>query len=803
MGTSGTLRTQMHRGLRAVRTKPIRLRILLASAIAALSGLLVILAAIAVGETGIETIHEEVGHSLAVLADQMQESLDRGLFERSREISTAAASLTLLSLIDGPADAQRRWLAARKELYPEYSGLAILSPDGRVLAATDPKLESTDFSAKPWFKAATREATVGDIREDDAFESPELAAGQTAHFVDIAAPIRSETGETRGVLVASLDWTWVKEIHDSVFGATATGSPIEIIVLNRKGVPLIGPKALQGRVFDMSAIDAAKAVGNRFTIGPWPDEEQSYVTGVAESDGYRSFPGLRWTVLVRRKVDGALAGASRLQQDIVIWGAGLTLLAAMAAWFLAGRMAAPLLELADAAAKIRRGEATEIPQVGLYAEAATLAQSMRVLVSELQSRQHDLAELNASLESQVAERTRRLAEQNVELEAAKVEAETATAAKSRFLASASHDLRQPLHAMSLFARALSRRIEGEEARHLLAQIELSLASLRAMFDALLNVSRLDAGLVVAQKAPVRLAELMEQVASSLRVDAESRGLSFRLRPLDATISSDAAILEAMIRNLGSNALKFTRRGGILLAARRRDGAIAIEVYDTGPGIDESQHAVIFREFQRANDQATGENDGLGLGLSIVRRYASLLGYRIELRSRPGRGSRFSVLIPAAHELIASAAERRTASARPAGNLDGKHILVLDDDAAIVSALVRDLTDRGGAARGFTSAREAEQAMDGTGWPDVAVVDFDLRARESGPAFIARLARERGRPIPTLILSGATDRATLTELVRSGFPWMTKPAHPDQIATAIRELGSPRTEPHDRATGQIA
>jgi signal transduction histidine kinase/ActR/RegA family two-component response regulator len=776
---------------------------LLASAIAVLSSLLVILAAIAVGETGIETIHEEVGHSLAVLADQMQESLDRGLFERSREISTAAASLTLLNLVGGSEDAQHRWLAARKELYPEYSGLAILSPQGRVLTATDRKLEGADFSSKPWFKSATEAATVGDIREDNAFLSPDLAAGQTAHFVDIAAPIRTDTGETRGVLVASLDWTWVKEIHDSVFGATGSGSPIEIIVLTRKGVPLIGPKVLQGKAFDMSRIDAAKAAGQRFTIGPWPDEDQSYVTGVAESDGYRSFPGLRWTVLVRRKVDGALAGASRLQQDIVIWGAGLTLLAAMAAWFLAGRMATPLLQLSDAAAKIRRGEATEIPKIGLYAEAAVLAQSMRVLVSELQSRQHDLAELNASLESQVAERTRRLAEQNVELEAAKIEAETATAAKSRFLASASHDLRQPLHAMSLFARALSRRIDGEEARHLLAQIELSLASLRSMFDALLNVSRLDAGLVVAHNAPVHLADLMRQVASSLRVDAESRGLAFRLHPLDVIISSDAAILEAMIRNLGSNALKFTRSGGILLAARQRGDWIAVEVYDTGPGIDESQHTDIFREFERTSDQATGENDGLGLGLSIVRRYAGLLGCRIELRSRLGHGSRFSVLIPRDQEVAASMPSRAMPAPKQAGDLGGKRILVLDDDAFIVSALVRDLTDRGGEARGFTTAHDAEAALSGGSyWPDAAVIDFDLRADESGPAFIARMAGRRGRPIPALVLSGATDRAALTEFVRSGFAWMTKPAHPDMIAAAILDLALPRTQRERQLTGHL-
>lgn len=769
--------------------KTIKLRLLLAAAIATLAGTLVILATVGVGETGVRRVRQEVGHSLAVLADQMQDKLDRGLYERFREITNSAALLGAQSRTPNDLRNHKEWLDTLQSTYPEYAWIGLVANDGEVLSATRGLLEGVNVSGQSWFKDGKQSATIGDVRDERLPVTPpqaDAAADGPQRFVDISAPIYARDGKLIGVIGANLSWSLAAEVRDSLFDDMEPDLSIDMIVLSRGGKVLLGPPDLDGLPVRMSNLQYTDADMGRFAIGTWLDGKE-YVTGFAKSDGYRSFQGLGWTVLAREEADVALAPATRLQREVVLWGAGLTLLAVIAAWLVAGRMAGPMLLLSNAAAKIRRGEATEIPEIGTYAEAEMLAHSLRVLVSELQGRQRALAELNASLESQVEERTSLLAEQNVELEAAKTEAERATAAKSRFLAAASHDLRQPLHAMTLFARALARRISGDEAQRLLGQLDQSLTSLREMFDALLNVSRLDAGLVAAHAAPVSLRQLVEDVSAGLRVDAEYRGLKFRSRAVDAVVISDAAILETIIRNLASNALKFTRRGGVLLAARRRGKVLSLEVYDTGPGIPADQHERIFREFERSKTQADGANDGLGLGLSIVRRYANLLGLKLEVRSRIGRGSCFVLRFPEHAETKTEKPKRADASAARSTTLAGRRILVLDDDELIVEALTRDLSDRGADVRGFSSTADAERTIAAGFTPDAAVIDYDLRSSETGPAVVRRLARRFGRGFPSLVLSGATDPQTMRALDMLGMPWMTKPARPDAIAAAVYDL----------------
>lgn len=768
----------------------LQLRAVLAAAIAGLGAALVVASTLAIGETGVHRVRHEIGNSLALLADQMQDKLDRALYERSREVSNLAALLGQQSQSTADLRARAAWINTIQSAYPEYAWLGVVAADGQVLTSTGGLLAGSDFSDRSWFKAALDHPVVGDVHPEKML-ADHLQADRTQalRFVDVAAPITTPSGQTIAVLAAQLSWTWAQEARDSLFGTTAPFASAEALVLDRDGIVLLGPPALEGQALKVGSVESAKSGAKRFAVEDWPDGHR-YVTGYSKTDGHRSFPGLGWIILVRADADAALAPVSGLSRDIVIWGLLLAGLAAAAAWMLAGRMAAPMLTLATAAEKIRDGRATEIPEVGAYSEAETLAQSLRILVSELHHRQNALARLNASLEDQISERTRRLEEQNIALEAAKVDAEQATAAKSLFLAAASHDLRQPLHAMTLFSRALSRRVSGPEATRLLSQLEECLTSLRQMFDALLNVSRLDAGPIKAEICPIPLQSLIERLSAGFKADAEHRHLRFLSRSVDVVVSGDPVILETMLRNLVSNALKFTREGGVLLAARRRADDVAIEIYDTGPGIPPDKHDRIFREFERSRDEAVGPNEGLGLGLSIVRRYARLLGVRVALRSRVGHGSRFSIIIPGS-KVAAVERAREKAPARAHVDLTSRTILVLDDDAAIVSALMRELEDRGAATRGFASASEAEQAIAAGFRPDAAVVDFDLRCAERGHAAAQRLAGRLGRPLPFLVLSGATDRETLRELFASGVPWLTKPADPDAIAAEIFDLcGAP-------------
>ncbi len=751
-----------------------------------LAGALVVASTLAIGETAVHRVRREIGSALALLADQMQDKLDRALYERSREISNLAALLGQQSQATSELSARTEWLNTIQSAYPEYAWLGVVADDGHVLTSTGGLLTSTDFSDRAWFKAALDHPLVGDVHSEKMLADHLRSENtQPLRFVDIAAPIVTPDGRTIAVLAAQLSWTWAQEVRDSLFGTTAPYGSAEALVLDRDGIVLFGPPALEGKMLKVGSVESAKRGANRFAVEDWPDGHR-YLTGYSKSDGHRSFPGLGWIVLVRADAAIALAPVSKLSRDIILWGLLLVGLASAAAWILAGRMAAPMLTLAAAAEKIRDGRATEIPEVSAYAEAETLAQSLRVLVSELRQRQMALADLNASLEDQISERTRRLAEQNAALEAAKVEAEQATEAKSLFLAAASHDLRQPLHAMTLFSRALSRRISGPEATRLLSQLEECLSSLREMFDALLNVSRLDAGLIRAETCPISLRSLIDRLSIGFKADAEHRGLRYASRSVDVVVFSDPVILETILRNLVSNALKFTHNGGVLLAARRRAGGVAIEIYDTGPGIPKEKHDRVFREFERSQDQAVGPNEGLGLGLSIVRRYAGLLGVRVALRSRVGHGTRFSITIPESR-VSASARTPDKEQPRAPTDLASRRILVLDDEATIVAALTRELEDRGAVARGFVSIPAAEKAIADGFRPDAAVVDFDLRCAERGHAAARRLAGCLGRPLPFLVLSGATDRETLKELAASGVAWLTKPADPDAIAAAIFDL----------------
>ena len=773
----------------ATMRRLLNLKHLLALSISILTCALIAIVTLTIGQAGVRRVEAEIGASLGILADQMQDKLDRAIFERYREIGIAAR-ISQIPLIADRSDVLRAWLIELQSSYPDYAWIGYADHNGKVVHATGGLLEGVDVSGQAWFRAGLKEPAVGDVHQSEFLAAALSRRSETAPlYLYIAAPVVNASGDTIGVIGAHLDWSWVNEVRDSLFGITPAGRTEQVLVLTGAGVVLLGPPELTGSLLTLKSVQAAMTGANRFASEEWPDGGR-YVTGYARSDGYRNFTGLGWIVLVRQDADVALAPARQLQRQTIIWGFGLAGLAACAAWMLSGQIAAPLLRLANSADAIRKGQQVEIPHVGGYAEAETLSRSLDALVFELKQRQVSLKEFNRSLELQVAERTSELAARNIALSLAREEAEGATATKSRFLAVASHDLRQPLHAITLFARALSRRVSGEEAQHLVAQLESSLASLKEMFDALLDVSRLDAGLIEPNITNISVKELVERITGGFRAEASGRGLTFKSRSINATIATDPVLLETMLRNLLSNSLKFTRAGGVLLAGRRRNGHILFEVYDTGPGISSDRQTRIYEEFERSKEHATGTNDGLGLGLSIVHRYASLLGIQIKLASRVGHGTRVSLALPEG-TMNGNEAPRDADAPVPAATvlrtLQGASVFVIDDDPQIIAGTERELTDRGCRVLSFPTIPEANAALLAGLRFDVAIVDFDLGNDQTGPALLDAAERARGQRIPALILTGGTDAATLAAVMKTGRPWLTKPAEPDTVAIALSDL----------------
>jgi signal transduction histidine kinase/ActR/RegA family two-component response regulator len=715
-----------------------------------------------------------------LLADEMQDKLDRAMFERLQSLDNMASIGKILQKTEAPASL-RSSLERFRNAYSDYSWIGFANPDGQILSATGGELEGRSVKEQTWFKQGSKGPYVGNVKLPDAKSERPLVHGHgLSDFIDLAVPV-SDEDTTFGVLGATLSADWAEEVKDTLLGSMKQAIPADVVVLNEARQVLFGPNAITGKSLDLPSIRAARPGNASFAVEKWPDGT-SYVTGFSKSDGYRSYPGLRWIVLVREDQKLAFAPVRSLQMNILISGAAFAALAALAAWVLAGKLSRPLLQLADTAEGLRQGRQLEFPEVGGYGEVRILSQSLRSLVAELGAQRASLAAANQSLESQVRDRTQLLAEQNVGLERAKAEAERATEAKSRFLAAASHDLRQPLHALTLFARALSRRVSGDEATTLVAQMEEGLRGLKGMFDALLNVSRLDAKLIEPARTPVSVAEIMDRVSVGSKVEAEQNGLKFLSRTHDWIVDTDAALLETIIRNLVSNALKFTKTGGVILAARHRAGQRVIDVFDTGPGLSAERHDRVFDEFSRTDQRAYGVNDGLGLGLSIARRYADLLGMKIVVSSRIGHGSRFTIVLPP--EAPAEQGRRPDSVTVREPGIIGVKVLVLDDDPLIVAALTRDLADRGNLVFGYQTAADAETALQEGLAIDVAVLDFDLRGRETGLEFIKRMSGRFGRNIPAIILSGGTDSATLATLAKSGRPWLTKPADPELIAATL-------------------
>ncbi len=290
---------------------------------------------------------------------------------------------------------------------------------------------------------------------------------------------------------------------------------------------------------------------------------------------------------------------------------------------------------------------------------------------------------------------------------ARTAAEAANRAKSQLLAAASHDLRQPLHALGLYTAALAARAAESEWRPLVGNVQRAVAALETQFEQLLDLSRLEAGVLSPASTRVNIAPLLARVAGELRAQADAKGISLRIAPTRVAVRSDTALLERIMRNLIANAIRHTERGGVLIGTRVHGAEVAIDVIDTGVGIAIEHRERIFDEFYQVRDARTSRsNAGMGLGLAIVRRLAQLLGHRIEVASTPGRGSRFRVLAASAgpaQPRVAMPAPRP--AGRTASGLNGAVVAVVDDDPAAVDAMAAlfatwDVTTVGAERRGF-------------------------------------------------------------------------------------------------------
>lgn len=375
----------------------------------------------------------------------------------------------------------------------------------------------------------------------------------------------------------------------------------------------------------------------------------------------------------------------------------------------------------------------------------------------------------------------RLERSNAALGAAKEEAETANRSKTRFLAAASHDLLQPVNAARLSISALADLDVPPEARAIAGQVERGLQTIEDLIKTLLDISKLDAGIVRPQLQPVFLPDLLAELAESFKPFAERKGLRLSARCPDLTVTSDVVLLQRILQNLVSNAVRYTSAGGIVLAARRRGGGVRVEVTDTGCGISAEERDLVFEEFFRGGARtASGEEPGLGLGLSIVQRMAQALDHPLTLASRPGHGTHVALALPLS-AIPAAAAPPAPVATR----LSGAHVLVVENDASTADALARLLQNwdaRVSTFRDLAGVRAAVAA--GAAPPDILVLDYHLDEGACGLDVAAYLRAGRADPLPVIVTTADHTGDVEARVAAAGAELVRKPIKPAQLRSLL-------------------
>ncbi len=385
---------------------------------------------------------------------------------------------------------------------------------------------------------------------------------------------------------------------------------------------------------------------------------------------------------------------------------------------------------------------------------------------------------------------RRLEQSNRDLSVAKEAAETANASKTRFIAAASHDVLQPLNAARLSVSGLSEILMDSEGASLVRQVERSLDTMEELLRTLIDISRLDSGVMKPELSNFALQDIFEALESDFAPLAQLAGLKLRIRPTSLCVTSDRIMLRRVLQNILSNALRYTGEGGVLIGARKRDGEVRIDVIDTGIGIAEDQKSLVFEEFHRGPQAATAHSGGLGLGLSIVRRMTQALGHALEFRSKIGTGTEFRITLPLA--------DNQSGAAKPAGiaampdnpvyGLFSAKVLLVENDRRVQEAMAGLLGRWNCNIRLAASLGEAMTALSTGGWsPDIIIADQHLDRGTLGSETITDARKLLKRHVPAIIITADPDKLLAGFAKEQRIEVMLKPVRPAELRALMAHL----------------
>ena len=621
-------------------------------------------------------------------------------------------------------------------------------------------------------KDFSRDAAYVEARSGKTYFGPVYFRKETEPYMTIAtAAGRGDTGVTMVEVNLKFIWDVVSQIKIGEAGyAYVVGAQGRLI--SHPDISLV-----------LQNTDLSRLAQVRAALGDTTEREG---TSIAENSqgkpvlvAYAAIAPLGWAVLVEQPRSEAFAAlnASMLRTGLLLFmGFVLSVLASLA---LARRMITPIRALQSGAAQIGAGSLDHRIDVHTGDELEALADQFNRMAGQLQ-------ESYSGLEQKIQERTRQL--------------ELAGQAKSRFFAAASHDLRQPMHALGLFIAQLRNHVRAPATREIVGQAEASVAAMRNLLDGLLDISKLDAGVLTPHFEDFPINPLLQRMESSFGSAAREKGLTLRAVPSRLVVRSDPMLLERIVLNLVSNAIRYTARGGIVVGCRRRGGRARIEVWDSGMGIPADKQQDIFQEFFQLANPEHDRGKGLGLGLAIVERSARLLDHRIALRSTPGEGSMFAIELPLG-DAQAGGVSTGPVARRPGASLNDKFVVVVDDEALVREGMQGLLASWGCRVLSVASGDEALAALAGEGrTPDAIICDYRLRGEENGIAVIQRLQSTCAADVPAVLISGDTAPERLREAKASGYRLLHKPVQPAKLRAVLSHLCSLASKPQASGVG---
>jgi signal transduction histidine kinase/CheY-like chemotaxis protein len=617
-------------------------------------------------------------------------------------------------------------------------------------------------------------------------------------FASIA--VRESDHRPSGVSIAELDLKFVTDVVQGI----AIGETGNAYVVDRENRLVAHPNlSLVLRETNLAGLPHVAAAREALAESPdaaLPTRWSQAIDGRGVLVSAVHIAGPDWLLFAEEPEDEALAPVRKiLYRNGALLIAGI-IVAFLASRLLAGALTRPILRLREGAIRLAGGRLDARIDVKTGDEIESLAQEFNRMAEQLE-------ESYSGLEAKVAERTRELASArdqvqrqarelamlNEELTAKvgelgvrKDEAEKANAAKTRFLASASHDLRQPLHTIGLLAGILRDHTRNDDARDLAGKVEASVAVMQNLFGSLLDISKLDAGAIRPGIIDFQVHDVLDRVEANYGPQAAEKRLAFRLRTSRAAVRSDPIVLERILGNLITNAIRYTDRGKILIGCRRSGEKLRILVLDTGIGIAADDLAIVFEEFVQLANPERDRTKGLGLGLSIVKRSAELLGHALIVRSTLGRGSVFGVEVPLSRDIPVTA--RAEFEAFPhTGSLQGAFVIVIDDDHASRTATETLFRHWGCHVAVAGSPDEAMRALDAhLRAPDLIVTDYRLRDGKTGIDAVCRIRTQTEQTVPAVVVTGDVSAPVLDRLRLPAFALLHKPVDVD---TLLRTAGA--------------